>query len=82
MMQAAEGNPAARLVVMFDAQAQLTLMAATKGGQVVNWTLLAPMTEEATRACLAGEVERGNASEDEIVYLLMAEIASEHLRLN
>ena len=82
LMQAAEAHPAARMVVMHDPETNVTLIATVEAGQVVYWNLLAPMTDEATRACLAGEVERGHATQDEIVYLQMAEVAPENARLN
>jgi len=80
--QVAEQHPAARMVVLHDPEINAALIARTKTGYVEFWNLIAPMSEEATRVILAEEVERGNATEDEIVFLKMAEVAPEHQRLN
>ena len=77
-----EKHPDARMVVMHDPVANATLMARTKSGYVEFWNLLSPMSENQTRVVLAQEVEGDGIAENEIVFLKMAEVAPEHLKLN
>ena len=78
----AEQHPGAKLIAIHDPVANATLAGKANGGAIETWTVVAPMSEDATRVFLADEIERGNATEDEIVFLKMAEVAPEHLRLN
>ena len=78
----AEKNPDAKLIAINDPVATATVAGKANGGAIEMWTVVAPMNEEMTRAYLQGEIERGNATEDQIVFLKMAEVAPEHLKLN
>lgn len=78
----AEKNPAAKLIAIHVPVANATVAGKAKDGAIELWTVVAPMSEDATRVFLADEIERGNATEDEIVFLKMAEVATENLKLN
>ena len=78
----AEANPHARMVVIHDPVANATLMARSKSGHVEFWNVISPMSEDATRVILAQEVEGDAITEDEIVFLKMAEVSPEHAQLN
>ena len=78
----AEQHPNAKLIAIHDPVANATLAGKANGSAIESWTVVAPMSEDATRVYLAGEVERGNATEDQIVFLKMAEVAPENLKLN
>ena len=78
----AEKNPDKKLIVIHDPVANAALAGKANGGAIEMWTVVAPMSEDATRVFLADEIERGNVTEDQIVFLKMAEVAPEHLRLN
>jgi len=78
----AEKKPEAKLIAIHVPVANATVAGKAKDGAIELWTVIAPMSEDMTRVYLAGEVERGNATEDQIVFLKMAEVAPEHLKLN
>ena len=80
--QSAERYRNARLVSIFDPEAQATVMGAVDDGSVTTWHVLTPSTPESTRAFLLSEVEKGTYTEDEVVFLRMEEVPSDPSAIN
>ena len=70
----AERYPHAKMVVIHDPEAMANVTGISADGSIEAWHVLTPATEDGTRLLLKEEVERGNLVEDEIVFLLMAEV--------